>query len=389
MTLQNPAPVTVIIPTFNRAGFIAEAIESMLAQRLPPQQLIVSDDGSSDDTATVVARFGERVSYVRNDNAGKSAAINRVMPLVTGEFVWIFDDDDFAYPDAIERHLSVHRDNPNLGFTFGAHDLGESGPDGRMKLIPTPPVPAAYFAPIEAQRVNLLKYCAVMLSACIVRRSALAATLPFREDLHRSQDYDMLIRLSQAFDFAYTGASTYILRKHEGVRGPAANQHGSTDRRKVWRDYDRKIGQSIATSLPLERYLSEPAATGEGEAGWRRMALIRRAWVMASKAHIEQLVADLLAASRESDEATALSPDERACCQSLVDHTYFLMCVLEDPKCLDPLHGLRGRLPGAEILKALGKGFYWKATEQGGDLRWPDRLRLLKCAASLMLRGAR
>lgn len=386
MTLQNPAPVTVIIPTFNRAGFIAEAIESMLDQSLPPQQLIVSDDGSSDDTARVVARFGSRVSYVRNDNAGKSAAINRVMPLVNGEFVWIFDDDDFAYPDAIERHLSVHRDNPNLGFTFGAHDLGESGPDGRMKLIPTPPVPAAYFAPIEAQRVNLLKYCAVMLSACIVRRSALAATLPFREDLHRSQDYDMLIRLSQAFDFAYTGASTYILRKHEGVRGPAANQHGNTDRRKVWRDYDRKIGLSIAASLPLERYLSEPAATGDGS--WRRMALIRRAWVMASKAYIEQLVADLLAASRESDETTALSPDERACCQSLVDHPYFLMCVLEDPKCLDPLHGLRGRLPGGEILMAVGKGFYWKATEPGGDLRWPDRLRLLKCAASLMLRGA-
>ena len=379
------SPVSVIIPTFNRAGFITEAIESVLNQSRPPREVIVVDDGSTDETEAVVARFGERVVYVGKENGGKSSAINLALPMTSSEFVWIFDDDDFAYPDAIESHLELHRLKPGLGFTFGAHHLGETGPDGRIRRIPSPPAPGVFDAPIELQRLNLLKYCAFMLSACIVRRSAFVSAGPFREDLHRSQDYEMLIRLSQGCDFAYTGSSTYILRKHEGVRGPAANQHGNTERIRVWRDYDRKIGESIAETLPLARYLAT-ASNADAAPNWQRTALIRRAWVMASKAHIEQLVADLVAAaSHEHAEPAQLSVTERECCQSLCDHRYFLMCLFDDPHVLRPLRRLGRDAVGAEMLKAMGKGLYWKAVEKGSDLSLVNRARLLRTAAGLIL----
>lgn len=163
MTINSTAPVTVIIPTFNRANFIAEAIDSIINQTTPPEQIIISDDGSTDHTASVVGQYGDQVTYVRNENAGKSAAINRITPLIRGKFVWIFDDDDFAYPDAIQTHMDIHGKNPGLGFTFGSHIWGRSGVDGRIIETQTTSIPAIFTAPLAEQRINLLRYCAVML----------------------------------------------------------------------------------------------------------------------------------------------------------------------------------------------------------------------------------
>ncbi|TVT56270.1 MAG: glycosyltransferase family 2 protein [Azoarcus sp. PHD] len=379
--------ITVIIPTFNRAAFIAESIESILNQTHPPSQVIVSDDGSTDDTATVVCQFGNAVTYIRQDNGGKSSAVNNALAHASGDFVWIFDDDDVAYPEALAQHLALHERDPELGFTFGFHDYGVSGKDGRIEKTSSPQAPLIFSSSISNQRLNLLKYCAFMLSACVVRRSALEAAGPFREDLHRSQDYEMLIRLSQLFNFVYTGSPTYIMRKHDGVRGPAVDQHKNTDRRRVWRKYDHMIGLSIAENIPLERYQEEAVPPDSLPTARRRTALIRRAWVMASKANIEQLVSDLVAASRECASPTKLTAVERECCHGLCDHPYFLMCLFDDPNCLRPLLSLRESTAGMEMLRSISKGLYWTAIDKEKELSLRDRARMLRAAVPLLISG--
>ena len=81
---------SIIIPTYNYGRFVAEAIESALRQTLPPLEVIVVDDGSTDDTWNVVLSFGDRVRYIRQDNAGVCAARNRGVAESKGELIAFF-----------------------------------------------------------------------------------------------------------------------------------------------------------------------------------------------------------------------------------------------------------------------------------------------------------
>lgn len=89
--------VSVILPTFNRAGCTAEAITSLLRQSLEPAQIIVVDDGSTDGADAVVSTFGGRVVYSRQENPGRFAAIETGLDSATSDLIWIMDDDGSRY----------------------------------------------------------------------------------------------------------------------------------------------------------------------------------------------------------------------------------------------------------------------------------------------------
>ena len=76
------ADCTVIVPTFNRAAFIGETLDSLLAQSWPPGQIVVVDDGSTDGTPAALDRFGDRIEVIRKPNGGKATALNAALPLV-------------------------------------------------------------------------------------------------------------------------------------------------------------------------------------------------------------------------------------------------------------------------------------------------------------------
>ena len=101
------AQVSVIVPTFNRAQMLQECVASLLRQTQPPLEIIVVDDGSTDDTAEVVRRMPAPVRYLYKSNAGKPAALNFALPHATGQWIWFFDDDDVALPRSIEARLQA------------------------------------------------------------------------------------------------------------------------------------------------------------------------------------------------------------------------------------------------------------------------------------------
>lgn len=106
--------VSVVIPTYNRADLLGEAITSALGQTEPPAEVIVVDDGSTDATPGVVARFGGRVRYVPQARAGQSAARNLGASLAAGEFIAMLDSDDAWEPRKLECQLALHREVPDL-----------------------------------------------------------------------------------------------------------------------------------------------------------------------------------------------------------------------------------------------------------------------------------
>ena len=121
---------SVVIPVYNGGATIARAIESVLGQSYAAFELIVVDDGSTDETARVVAGLGRRVVYLHQANAGVSAARNKGAEYAKGEWLAFLDADDWYYPERLRWHAEWIARDPGLDFLTGDYDYRR--PDGSL-----------------------------------------------------------------------------------------------------------------------------------------------------------------------------------------------------------------------------------------------------------------
>jgi hypothetical protein len=131
-----PPLISVIIPCYQQAHFLAEAIDSVLAQTHPRHEVIVVDDGSSDGAGEIVKRY-PMVRYLRQDNLGVSSARNRGMAVCGGDYVVFLDADDRLLPNALEVGLEYFQAHPEAALVFGRCRL--IGPDGSPSPELQPP----------------------------------------------------------------------------------------------------------------------------------------------------------------------------------------------------------------------------------------------------------
>lgn len=99
--------VSVVVPTYNRADLIGETLERILAQTVPPAEVIVVDDGSTDDTPAVLARFGARIRVERIENSGEIDARNHGIRLARGTLIAFCDSDDLWEADHLARMVAL------------------------------------------------------------------------------------------------------------------------------------------------------------------------------------------------------------------------------------------------------------------------------------------
>ena len=120
--------VSVIIPTHNYARFLGEAIDSALAQTLPPLEVIVVDDGSTDATPAVLAAYGDRIRMIRQKNSGVAVARNAGIAAARGEYLAFLDSDDAWYPRKLELQMPRFDADPSLGLVHcGAETIDADG----------------------------------------------------------------------------------------------------------------------------------------------------------------------------------------------------------------------------------------------------------------------
>src|SRR5262249_35097739 len=119
--------VSVVIPTYNAGADVVEAVQSVLAQTYQEFEILIVDDGSTDDTETALRRFGERVRYFKQDRSGPSAARNRAILNARGAYLAFLDADDLWLPEKLDRQVRFLDARPQMVLAYTDYGRGQRG----------------------------------------------------------------------------------------------------------------------------------------------------------------------------------------------------------------------------------------------------------------------
>lgn len=242
---DRPAPlVSVVIPAYEVAGYIAETLESVFAQTFQDFEVIVVNDGSPDteEFERALAPYLERVRYVRQQNRGAGAARNNGVSEARGEYVAFLDGDDLWLPQYLEQQLEFLRQgNYDLAYA-DALLIGDSPLAGKTFMETAPSAGAVTF-------ISLIRTdCNVITSGVVARRSALIEAGLFDESLRNAQDFELWARMARnGARLAYQRKVLLRYRIREGsLSGDAMNRLAR----------ERRVFQHIADTYdltPVER----------------------------------------------------------------------------------------------------------------------------------------
>jgi glycosyltransferase involved in cell wall biosynthesis len=209
---------SVIIPTFNRAGLLDEAIGSVVRQTYRPIEIVVVDDGSTDQTGVTIGKWREllggaagiSLKYVRQENSGGCSARNHGLIESTGEFIQFMDSDDYLRPEKLRVQIGCLREFAEAGFAFGEQVEMEKPGDGELAGGGAGRLEEAseYFG-----RQDVLPPCGVY------RRGVCVEAGPWAEDLWMGEDKEYGFRaLLVSGKVVHLAGAHYVVRKHSGER---------------------------------------------------------------------------------------------------------------------------------------------------------------------------
>jgi glycosyltransferase involved in cell wall biosynthesis len=207
--IESKPLVSAVIPAYQAAAYVRDAVESVLQQTYRPLECIVVDDGSTDATPQVADDFGDEVRLVRQENRGVSAARNRGVREARGEFLAFLDADDCWLPARIEQQMEVFERRPKLEAVVCATQVVDAGlkPHGTIRQDPA----------IRVEDLLLCRASVVSASSnLLVRRGALEAIGGWDEALSTSADWAMTFRLLQRGRLATIAEPLVQYRRHRG-----------------------------------------------------------------------------------------------------------------------------------------------------------------------------
>ena len=212
--------ISVIIPTYNRAQWLAKAIDSVLTQSFAPREIIVVDDGSSDETQAILARYPVRSHF--QQNAGPSAARNAGARLAQGQWLAFLDSDDSWCPEKLEKQVNAHRLHPHIQLSYTNELWFRNG----QRCLPKKQhrKESGWIYP------RALELCLISPSSVMLSRALFENLRGFDEQLWAAEDYDMWLRICAYHEVLFVDDALII--KHGGHADQLSSQRG-IDRYRV------------------------------------------------------------------------------------------------------------------------------------------------------------
>jgi len=201
--------VSVIIPTYNRAEMVREAIQSILDQNYTDYEIIVVDDGSTDNTRDVVTAFRDyRIRYIYQENRGRSNARNHAIRLAQGKYIAFLDSDDLFLPHTLATQVNCLERNQGFGMVYSsAKCINEKGEDLLFSYEATE-------SGWIYRQIAFYRPLTIILPSIMIRGQVLTEVGYFDENLERFEDTDMFRRISRRYPILAIPETLCKIRAH-------------------------------------------------------------------------------------------------------------------------------------------------------------------------------
>jgi glycosyltransferase involved in cell wall biosynthesis len=202
--------VSVVIPSYNCARYILQAVESALDQSYPSVEIVVVDDGSTDETAELLERYRDRIRYIHQANRGLAGARNAGIRNARGDFVAFLDSDDVWFREKLEQQVAALLANPRAGLVH-TDCLYRNEQSGTYYTLDRPRHELAD----NCYRRLFFGNC-IHVSTAVVPRKCLEKVGLFEEapPMRGVEDYDLWLRLARHYEFAYVPRQLAVYRHH-------------------------------------------------------------------------------------------------------------------------------------------------------------------------------
>ena len=214
--------ISVVIPTYNRYSVLKGALESVFAQTYSPFEVIVVDDGSSDETSQIIQDF-PTIKYFYQKNAGVSSARNLGIQKVTSEWIAFLDSDDEWHESKLQEQVNFHKQNPEILMSYTDEKWIRNGNEVR--------VPKKFTKVGGAIFEECLSHCIIAPSATLIHKKLLNVVGVFDETLEVCEDYDLWLRVASAYKIGLVNKK--LITKYGGDADQLSMKHWGMDRFRV------------------------------------------------------------------------------------------------------------------------------------------------------------
>lgn len=231
------ALVSIVIPTYNRADVLGRAIESVLQQTETNWELILIDDGSTDDTAQVIAPYlkDRRLLFFKTPNRGVSAARNFAIRQAQAEWIAFLDSDDEWLKDKLRLQLQTTREKPTVPLVHGDEIWIRKG----VRVNPM----KKHLKQGGNIYKEALKLCCISPSTAMIKKSLLFDVGLFREDFPVCEDYDLWLKITSQHSVAYV--DQFLIRKYGGHSDQLSRAYKAMDYWRIRAMKDRLDSMSL------------------------------------------------------------------------------------------------------------------------------------------------
>jgi glycosyltransferase involved in cell wall biosynthesis len=247
--------ISVVIPSYNHAPYLRECLDSVLGQTRQPDEVIVVDDGSTDESWQILQSYGGRIQAFRQENQGTYATLNTAISRTKGDWIAIQNSDDAWMPEKLEKQARIAEEHSEVGLIHTGIVPVDS--DGSPLSEWPEGIPIYHAPPVVNLLPKLIHYNCVMISSTMIRREAWDRYGPFDENYFGCGDWDLCLKISQAYAFGFVDEPLTLYRKHTA--------NASTDTSRLPSDWGLLDWKRLRHQTVLEavQILWERAKKGE------------------------------------------------------------------------------------------------------------------------------